>query len=272
MFGPPARNLAAQVRYRIFFGNELCLASVQCHWSVACLMTGSNAVVMLGSDLRRQPRSEEKAMAKRVVLSNGRDWPTQAAALAHFKAMLARYKDEEVVEDRADHEDLVALLERFDDAHPAEQSKNGCGIDYFFRRFNIEKGFPNSSFWGRRTDGTETDFSDIWAVKGVAKGRAAEFNDACRAAVRADLEAAKKTAFDEHADEFGYMPCELTGNPVSIHSAHLDHAWPTFGMLVTTFRAARGWAKEIPDGVLTLPADAQANDRVRARRHGAGLP
>lgn len=196
-------------------------------------------------------------MAKPVSLSNGRAWPTQGKALDYFKAMLARYKDEDVVEDRADHEDLVALLERFDDAHPEEQSKIGCGIDSFFRRFNIKDGFPNSSFWVRRTDGTETDFSYIWAVKGVAKGRAAEFNDACRAAVRADLEAAKKAAFDAHADEFGYMQCELTGNPVSIHNAHLDHAWPTFGMLVTTFRAARGWAKEIPEGVLTLPGDAQ---------------
>lgn len=55
-------------------------------------------------------------MAIAITLSNGRTWRTKAASLSHFKAMLACHTDGAVVEDRNDHEDLVALLERYDEA------------------------------------------------------------------------------------------------------------------------------------------------------------
>ena len=42
-------------------------------------------------------------MAIAIILSSGRTWKTKAAALSHFKAMLARYADGKVVEDRNDH-------------------------------------------------------------------------------------------------------------------------------------------------------------------------
>ena len=53
-------------------------------------------------------------MAKPINLPNGRSWKTQTAALAHFKDMLARHSDNQVVESRSDHDDVVALLERHD--------------------------------------------------------------------------------------------------------------------------------------------------------------
>ena len=40
-------------------------------------------------------------MALAITLSNGRTWRTKAAALSHFKAMLARHTDGAVVEDPA---------------------------------------------------------------------------------------------------------------------------------------------------------------------------
>jgi hypothetical protein len=196
-------------------------------------------------------------MAKSVTLNNGKCWSSQAGALAHFKAMLGRYADDEEVANREDHEDLVALLARYDEAHAGGPSKTGPGIECFFRRRNVGVGYSTPSFWVRRTDGTETDFSYIWAVKGVPKSQGSEFNDACRAAVQADLLAAKRAAFDEHGDAAGCIPCEVTGVPVTFEAAHLDHAWPAFGQIVASFRAARGWTSEVPDGVLTKPADNQ---------------
>ena len=70
-------------------------------------------------------------MAKKIELENGRVWKTQSAALEHFKGMLARYEDNDTVDDLEDHEDLLALLERYDQLDLDEVSKVGCGIDYF---------------------------------------------------------------------------------------------------------------------------------------------
>jgi len=44
---------------------------------------------------------------------------------------------------------------------------------------------------------------------------------------------------------------------VSIDDAHLDHAWPKFSHIVCGFRAARGWSSDIPDGIVSPPADGQ---------------
>ncbi|VIO69459.1 DCL family protein [Bradyrhizobium ivorense] len=196
-------------------------------------------------------------MAKSVSLPNGRFWKAQTAALDHFKNMLRRHADEQAVEDYLDHDDLVALLERYDAVIVHGPAKIGPGIDYFFRRQNAGEGFSTPGFWVRRVDGSETDFSYIQAVKGQPKSNAQEFYDACRAAVAADLVAAKKRHFATFADGAGRVPCDLTGELLSFADAHLDHAYPTFGQLVITFRAARGWQHGAPKGTLTLPADAQ---------------
>lgn len=196
-------------------------------------------------------------MAKPVQLSNGGAWPTQGAALAHFKAMLARYDDEQIVDQRVDHEDLVALLERYDAVILSGPSKIGPGVDLFLRRQNRGECYSTPGFWVRRVDGSETDFSYIAAVKGRPKSGTQEFYDACRAAVAADLKAAKRRHFKMYADKLGRVPCELTDSLITIDQAHIDHAYPTFGQLVLSFRAARGWQHEAPAGTLTLPADMQ---------------
>jgi len=83
------------------------------------------------------------------------------------------------------------------------------------------------------------------------------FYDACRVAVQDDLIAAKRRFFNEHGDEQGRVLCEITSTHIGFEDAHLDHAWPTFGQIVAAFRAARTWTREIPTGIVTLPADAQ---------------
>ena len=196
-------------------------------------------------------------MAKTINLPNGRSWKTQTAALAHFKDMLPRHSDNQIVEDRAEHDDLVALLERYDAVITNGPSKIGAGIGIFFRRLNVGEGYSTPGFWVRRTDGTDTDFSYIDAVKGQPKSNAQEFYDACRGAVAVDLLAAKKRHFETYGDSAGRVPCDLSDELITFAEAHLDHAYPTFGHLVVSFRAARGWQHGVPAGLLTPPADAQ---------------
>lgn len=197
-------------------------------------------------------------MAKPVEIGV-RTFPTQRSALEHFKALMHRYRDGQRVNDRDDHADLVGLVERFDPVLEAvgEPTKGAGQIAHFERRLNTGPGWSTSGFWVVRHDGTETDFSYIDAVKGKPKGRAQDFYSACRQAVALDLLQAKKQAFVQYGDDQGRVACELTRKMVTIDEAHLDHAWPYFSHLVSGFRAARGWSRDIPDSIVSAPADGQ---------------
>jgi hypothetical protein len=48
-----------------------------------------------------------------IKLAYGRVWDTQAAAFAHFREILARYTDEQIVTDAAGRADLLALIQRY---------------------------------------------------------------------------------------------------------------------------------------------------------------
>ncbi len=199
-----------------------------------------------------------------VKLENGRTWPTQAAAIEHFRQMLARYADNETVGVVADHNDLLALLQHYDAAGHDGPSKIGVGVGAFMRkRNNFDGGFSTSGFWVRRIDGTETDFSYIQAIKG-RPGADREFYEACRVAVAEDILAAKQAFFATHQDSSGRVPCELSGQLIQFDEAHIDHVDPTFRQLVATFRAACGWLDAIPAGVLTAAADRQTQTRFGA--------
>ncbi|MBL8450167.1 MAG: DUF3223 domain-containing protein [Dechloromonas sp.] len=105
-------------------------------------------------------------MVKPVKLSNGRQWRTQKEALEHFKQMLARYTNGDKITDSADHDDLFALLNRYDAVlAPGEETKAGAGIAYFSRERNVGDGWSTDGFHVHRTDGTSIDFSYISAVK-----------------------------------------------------------------------------------------------------------
>lgn len=196
-------------------------------------------------------------MAKRISLSNGRVWNTQKVATDHFRTLRDRYPDGVPIEDASDHSDLVALVERFDAAHGKNDSKAGSGIGHFEVRTNTGAGGATRGFWVIRTDGSETDFSFIWAIRGEPKPLFQEFADACRAAVLSDIRTAKRVFFDEHADELGFVECEISGDLLTFEEAHVDHADPTFSALVVAFREERGWHSEVPEGTLSDAADGQ---------------
>jgi hypothetical protein len=79
--------------------------------------------------------------------------------------MLARYSNGETVTPE-DHEDLAALLIRYDAAiEDSGTTKIGVGIECFKRQSNAELGWSTDGFWVYRSDGTSIDFSYIKAVK-----------------------------------------------------------------------------------------------------------
>lgn len=197
-------------------------------------------------------------MAKPIEIGS-RSFRTQKSALEHYQALLHRYQDGQRISDPGDHADLVALIERYDPIldEVGEPTKGDGQIGHFERRLNTGTGWSTPGFWVVRQDGKATDFSYIYAVKGQPGGRSKDFYGACREAVALDLIRAKKQAFVEYGDDQGRVECELTGVLVTIDDAHLDHAWPYFSHLVSGFRAARGWSRDIPDGVVSAPADGQ---------------
>lgn len=196
-------------------------------------------------------------MALSFVLSNGREFKSQKAAKEHFRQILRAYDNGQMITDPSDHEDLVALLERYDNAITDTPSKIGTGIDH-------SRGGPTqvadtrrqvSGLFARTVQARIFGF--YTGVEGKPKPRSHEFADACRAAVADDLKAAKKRHFQLHGDDDGHVLCDITDQPISFDEAQLDHAYPTFGVMVVMFRAARGWHDQIPANILTVGQDQQ---------------
>jgi hypothetical protein len=86
-------------------------------------------------------------MALPFVLSNGREFKSQKAAKEHFREILRAYENGRVITDPSHHDDLVALLERYDNAVTDTSSKIGTGIDHFERRINPGSGYSTPGFW-----------------------------------------------------------------------------------------------------------------------------
>jgi hypothetical protein len=173
---------------------------------------------------------------------------SKAELLAECKAMLARYRNGEYVNE-IDSELLRGILER----HPEALQKIGCGVTRFFRN-RTDQG--TDCFWLERQDGTSTDFSYNSCVSARGKSLYQEFAEACRQAVQSYLNTAKKEHFERYGNAEGKVQCELTSEMVAPYQAHLDHKKPmTFQVIVTTFIAAN--KLEVRAEMLSIPRDAQ---------------
>jgi len=74
--------------------------------------------------------------------------------------MLGKYRTGQKVDDANDHADLVALLDRYDQALVSgEPSKTGVGISHFSKQLNIGDKWATAGFHVHRVDGTSDDFS-----------------------------------------------------------------------------------------------------------------
>ena len=169
-------------------------------------------------------------------------------AKQYFKEMLARYRNNQDINGE-DSEHLQDLLER----HPEAREKIGCGIKHFFKA-PTDQG--TSCFWLEREDESRTDFSYITCVDSKGKSLYQEFAEACREAVREDLQKAKKDHFDAHGDSEDKVACEITGEKLALYESHLDHKKPmTFQVIVRTFIAAN--SIDIKPEMLSIAGDAQ---------------
>lgn len=194
---------------------------------------------------------------KPVSLSNGRSWPSRGAAIDYFRELRDRYPVGATVSDPADHDDLMALLRRYDMCGFDGPSKIGVGVDRFETRLNITNGGRNVGFWAVRLDGSETDFSFIRAVNEAPKGALDQLADACRTVVQAELQSARIAYFAKHADQSGSVVCPVSGDRISERDCGLEYAGRGFSDLVGDFAIAQRWQDGIPVRVLSAPADAQ---------------
>lgn len=192
-------------------------------------------------------------MPKIAVEVGSLSFPSKTAALAHFRAILYAYPEGVAILE-PDASELEWLLDR----HPDVEQKRGAGIV----GFHVMKAVEGTRCFGvERNDGTKTDFSFKSCVDGKAPTPMQEMIQALRAEVRADIKAAKRRHFDDHADADGRVPCAITGVPVSFEECHADHAPPrTFATLAIAFLKAR---RIVPDGTqVTAPADNQFEPRL----------
>jgi hypothetical protein len=190
--------------------------------------------------------------------------------------MLRRRADSACVDDRVDHDDLVALLERYDGAISDGPSKIGPGLDSFFRRRNVGEGYSAPGFWVRRVDGTETDIASQRLCAASRRPGSKSFRmlatmPSRRTSLRRSEPISRNIATRTGSFRGPYRRAHLSSR------RHVDHACPTFGQLVVSFRAANGWQQEMP-AALTTPSDAQSTalfvapevaERFRSFHHSA---
>ena len=189
-----------------------------------------------------------------------RIFDSQSAAKEHFRKILYKQPIGSLISDASKDADLRGLVKRYDrtlkrNGQPTKTLNQK--ISHFEVRKNTGIGFTTLGYWLIRADGSATDFSFLCAISGKVDGPSKEFCKACRHAIALDCIILKKAAFDKYADAEGRMECELSHRKVTSAEAHLDHAWPYFGQIVSGFRVARGWSKQIPDGVISWPSDGQ---------------
>jgi hypothetical protein len=158
------------------------------------------------------------------------EFKTKKAAVEHFRKYLHESDEWKPLQGKP-LDDLIELIER----HPSKEEKIGCGIAAVYVRRNPM--FPSQrSFWIRRNDGTETDFSYLRCIDGKDKPARHWFNAACRYAVQNQILDFKRRAFLESST----VTCEITGSALTWKTCHVDHSSPRFEDLVAAFISKRG--------------------------------
>lgn len=198
---------------------------------------------------------------KPLVLPNGKSFPSRGAAEAYFLDMRLRYRLNTPIDGPMDHDDLLSLLERYDEAIHDGPSKIGAGIGHFEARLNRTNGGTNVGFWAVRINNSETDFSIIKAVAAKGSTEAQQFSDACRVAIADDLNEAKRIHFENWGDPAGTVECEATGVRIERSQARADYVVTSIRDIVNGFRVVKGWDEKLPAGVITRPTDAQTITR-----------
>ena len=105
-------------------------------------------------------------MVMPIVLSNGRQWPTQAEAVQHFHAMLGRYADGDPISDSEDIDDLTALFVRYENwllrRLPPRKLEE---VVSFSRQLIISDQGSHSAFFFHLPNGASREFSHAEAIQ-----------------------------------------------------------------------------------------------------------
>lgn len=166
----------------------------------------------------------------------GREFPSKKAVLEYVRTEIhQRYPDFGALS--KEHLTFMVELLRH---HPWSDQKIGCGILRMWIEPNVK--FPTRGFWLERIDGTKTDFSFYQCVESASPLR--DFREACRRAVAPIIIDFRHSFFRKFPDAH----CEITGEAISLHNSHVDHAPPeTFERIVECFLISRGLiAEEAP--------------------------
>lgn len=152
---------------------------------------------------------------------------SKAAMERRARAILSSYGHNERL--KAEDEAFMVGLLRM---HKRAAIKVGAGVAEVRVRFNPK--FKTRSFWVVRTDGTETDFSYLKAIRQPSSRT--KFSNACRGLVSEDILSFKKRYFADHGDENGLIQCPVSLAYSDFSMSQVDHIPPdTFASILNRF-------------------------------------
>lgn len=151
-----------------------------------------------------------------------REFASKREATEAIRKVLYAYGIGERVTDDEHCEFLSDILAM----HPEDTAKIGCGVSHF----SVESNGPTRGFWLTRTDGTRTDFSVFACLTPPSR----------RSNALAAMRLAVAPSIRRFRESCGATMCALTGDPLDIRTAHIDHADPTFIELAEAFAASIG--------------------------------
>ena len=198
-------------------------------------------------------------MAKSVEIGN-RFFRSYKEAYEHYKAILDRVDFDQPIYDPTDHNDLMALINRYDPelVRHGVPTKIPAPITHFEKRWNRGIGFSTPGLWLACINGFATHFSYRKAIRAKVDPPDLNFYKACREAIALDALKAKKEAFKRYSNSDGLAQCEISKVWCSFKNLHLDHSGPFFfNVLVSMFRESMSWYDKFPEDLLTEsgPAD-----------------
>jgi hypothetical protein len=160
---------------------------------------------------------------------SGAPFRRKADIAAYVRVVFSRYEDGSALVD--DDAKIIAALLAW---HPRAKQKIGAGIRDIVVRQNPEWGGKCKTFWVRRIDGTETDFSYRQCLSPSSPW--SDFCAACRNAVVGQVLDFRDRYFAVQAGPDGKCACQLTRERVGKNESHVDHS-PPFNLLVKDFVA-----------------------------------
>lgn len=187
---------------------------------------------------------------------NGERFPTKEAVKARVQGILNGGAIGQPL-GQSEERIMLDLLAHHYDA----KSKIGCGVARIEIRRSPEYG--SKTFYIVRKDGSTTDFSYTKCLESHPAEH--KFIDACRHAVKPHIDWYRAQFFRTAVKP----TCPLTGQPLTLENAHVDHCPPfTFERIVSSFAMLIGVDQDNPALVrhgdnLTIPL--LANDLLRDR-------